>query len=95
MRYQVYIYEGSTQNEEFSHSLAMDAVDSYCSIKGIEFDRENANIMVGPTGKPFIDICPISFNISHSGILWVCMVGEKPCGIDIQVSSDMDVKRYE
>lgn len=95
MRYQVYIYEGSTNNTEFSHNLALDAVASYCSMRGIDFDRENANIMVGPMGKPFIDICPISFNISHTGILWVCMVGEKPCGIDIQVSENMDVKKYD
>lgn len=95
MKYQVYIYEGSTNNEEFSHSLALDAVYSYCSIKGISFDRENAKIVAGQNGKPYIEDCPVFFNISHTGILWVCMVGEKPCGIDIQVSEDMDVKKYD
>lgn len=95
MKFQVYIYEGSTENKEFSRGLALDAIMSFASLNDITFDREKAVIKTEEKGKPYIEGAPIFFNISHSGILWVCMVGENECGIDIQVSENMDVKKYE
>ena len=95
MKFQVYIYEGNTENKDFSRELLLDAIDSYCNIKGLPFDRNSAEISVGEKGKPYIDGFPVFFNVSHSGLMWVCMVGEEECGIDIQISADIDVKKYE
>ncbi len=95
MIFNVYIYEGTTSSEELSHRLALDAVVHYCLEKEIAFDDEINKWTEGEKGKPFFEDLPVHFNVSHSGFLWVCMVGEAPCGIDIQVGQEMNVRKYD
>lgn len=95
MIFNVYIYEGMTSSDELSHSLATDAVKSYCEEKGIVFNEKNHKWAETEKGKPYFTDLPVYFNVSHSGILWVCMVGEEPCGIDIQVGREMNARRYD
>ena len=95
MIFNVYIYEGTTSGEGLSHSLASDAVKKYCLGKGISFDVEKNGWAEGEKGKPYFTDLPVHFNVSHSGELWVCMVGDSPCGIDIQVGQEMNVRKYD
>lgn len=95
MTFNVYIYEGTTSGEELSHELAKDAVINYCSQKGIDFDDKVNRWSEAEKGKPYFADLPVHFNVSHSGMLWVCMVGDAPCGIDIQVGQEMNVRKYD
>lgn len=95
MVFSVYLYEGDTSSKQFSRSLALDRVADYCVEKGIDFDRKKAEIKEREKGKPYIDSLPVFFNVSHSGLLWICMVGDAECGIDIQTARDVDMRRYE
>ena len=95
MIFNVYIYEGTTSGEELSHELAKDAVINYCSQKGIDFDDKVNRWSEAERGKPYFADLPVHFNVSHSGMLWVCMVGDAPCGIDIQVGQEMNVRKYD
>ena len=95
MTFNVYIYEGTTSGEELSHELAKDAVINYCSQKGIDFNDKVNRWSEAERGKPYSADLPVHFNVSHSGMLWVCMVGDAPCGIDIQVGQEMNVRKYD
>ncbi len=95
MIFNVYIYEGTTSGEELSHELAKDAVINYCSQKGIDFDDKVNRWSEAERGKHYFADMNVHFNVSHSGMLWVCMVGDAPCGIDIQVGQQMNVRKYD
>ncbi len=95
MIYNVYIYEGTTSSEELSHELAKDAVMHFCAENDINFDENLNRWSEGEKGKPFFTGLPVHFNVSHSGLLWVCMVGLAPCGIDIQVGQEMSIRKYD
>ena len=81
--------------EELSGRLAEDAVKHYCAEKGIPFDEDRNKWAEGEKGKPYFTDLPVHFNVSHSGLLWVCIVGETECGIDIQVGQEMNVRKYD
>ena len=95
MTFSVYIYEGTTSSEELSHELATDAVRHYCAENGIVFDENSNKWAEEEKGKPFFTGLPVHFNVSHSGMLWVCMVGQALCGIDIQVGKEMNIRKYD
>ena len=44
-------------------------------------------------GKPDLEGYPVHFNVSHSGLLWLCIVGHAPCGIDIQQEEDCSFEK--
>ena len=50
-------------------------------------------IAEGPHGKPFFPNINLEYSVSHSGLLWVCAIGEKPLGIDIQEVRETDVEK--
>lgn len=95
MEYRVFVYEGDTSKDELSRRLAQDAVVAYCHAAGIALDEDINVIKEGENGKPYIEGLDVEFNVSHSGLLWVCMVGRAPCGIDVQVSKEMNVRKYD
>ncbi len=95
MTFNVYIYEGTTSGEELSHELAKDAVINYCSQIGIDFNDKVNRWSEAERGKPYFADLPVHFNVSHSGMLWMCMVGDAQCGIDIQVGQEMNVRKYD
>lgn len=95
MIFNVYIYEGTTSGEELSHELAKDAVINYCTQNNIDFDDKVNRWSEAERGKPYFANLPVHFNVSHSGMLWVCMVGDAQCGIDIQVGQQMNVRKYD
>lgn len=45
----------------------------------------------GPSGKPFLKKHPqLHFNLSHSGSLAVCAVGDVPLGVDVECIAPVD-----
>lgn len=45
--------------------------------------QENLVFQTGMYGKPYVEGCA-EFNISHSGDMVVCCIGDKQIGIDIE-----------
>lgn len=50
-------------------------------------------VVRGAHGKPELPNVALEYNVSHSGILWVCIVGEEPVGIDIQEVRPADYEK--
>ncbi len=94
MEYRVFVYEGDTSKDDLSRRLAQDAVKAYCDAAGIAFDEAVNVRKETEKGKPYMEGLDVDFSVSHSGLLWVCMVGTAPCGIDIQVSREISERRY-
>lgn len=67
--------------------LARKAITDWCDVpvEGIVFDKTE-------TGKPYAKGLPVEFNISHSGNMVVCVVDDKPVGIDIEKIRPIDLK---
>jgi len=93
MKYGIYFFEGDLKNEELRRALTLEAVSSYCCGNGIDFDGDSAVILKGEKGKPYIEGTPVHFNVSHTGNMWMCIVGPAPCGIDIQLEKDCEYER--
>ena len=45
---------------------------------------EDANIVIGENGKPYIEDVKFCFNISHSGDMVFCAVADSEIGIDVE-----------
>lgn len=57
---------------------------------GLNF--QDITIKKDPFGKPYQEVDPnIHFNLSHSKNVFVCVVSEKPIGIDIEKSRSFDL----
>lgn len=65
--------------------LVRQAAAACCRKQGITVG-ESSDYLIERTekGKPCFPNLPIEFSVSHSGGLWICMVGDGPCGIDLQ-----------
>jgi len=85
MKFKGYIYEGLESKKAILSSLK----------KYLEYKDEDTGILDGidikrgEKGKPYIDL-PVYFNLSHTGDFTIVMVGEAPCGIDIQILDKRD-----
>lgn len=88
MKFGIYIYEGDFEAAELRENLMLEAVGAYCASHGI--DCENIEVVRSEKGKPYI--CgagtDVYCNVSHSGNMWICIVGEAECGIDLQQLTD-------
>lgn len=88
MKFGIYIYEGDFSSPEFRENLITEAVASYCTAHSIGCD--DMSIVRSEKGKPYI--CgaerDVYCNVSHSGNMWICIVGEAECGIDLQLVKD-------
>ena len=93
MTYSVYFYEGDIKNEDLRRALVLEAVSAYCQSRDIGFDAENAVILKGEKGKPYIDGLPVHFNVSHTGTMWMCIAGPEECGLDIQQEKDCEFEK--
>lgn len=52
---------------------------------------ENIRFRVGENGKPYIENSNIEFSMSHSGTIAVCVISDKPVGIDIERIRDANI----
>lgn len=67
--------------------LARKAVAEWCNIPA-----ESIVFEITETGKPYAKSLPVEFNISHSGDVVVCVVDDKPVGIDVEKIYSLDLK---
>lgn len=103
MKYKVFVcdLDGSKCDPKaVSRQLCAAAVNAYCRMESIEIPLKKEvegfvpeDFLEGEKGKPYLKGHPVHFNVSHSELLWLCMVGESPCGIDIQQEKDCGYER--
>ena len=56
----------------------------YCGEAGLNYPVTEGKILREEKGKPYFVDIPLEFSLSHSGLLWMCMVSQQPCGLDLQ-----------
>lgn len=93
MTYSVYFYEGDLKNENLRRALVLEAVAAYCESRALGFDAQQAVFLRGEKGKPYIEGLPVHFNVSHTGTMWMCIVGPEECGLDLQQQKECDFEK--
>lgn len=88
MKYSIYIYEGDLSSPELRENLMTDAVIAYCGTHDVSWEK--ITVERAEKGKPYIYGTkePVYCNVSHSGNLWIAIVGPEECGIDLQRVTD-------
>lgn len=87
----LFIYEGYS-GEMNSDDLVAQALNMYLNEEGIKPPGNwNFNIDRSKNGKPFFEDAPIHFSVSHTGTMWVCLMGTSNCGVDIQEEREVSV----
>lgn len=81
----IYLYEGKEIKGSSGERLIVEAAKAFCREHQISTEEDTSfQILRSPEGKPYFPNLPVQFNVSHSGLMWICMMGLTPCGIDIQ-----------
>lgn len=81
----IYLYDGMFEKGEAGWPLIKEAAARYNGELGLGYDFDQAVICRGENGKPFFQGIPVEFSLSHSGIMWMCMFSEQPCGLDLEM----------
>ena len=81
----IYIYDGYFEQGEKGNPLIRKAAALFCEEAGIEF-KEDAEIIRPENGKPYFKDLPVKFSLSHSGIMWMCVMSTVSCGLDVQIT---------
>ncbi len=89
----IYIYDGPFERGDGGYPLIKEAAARYAAEKGLDFDFYKGDIQRSDKGKPFFVDGPVEFSLSHSGIMWMCMLSHRPCGLDLQVMKDCDYEK--
>lgn len=82
---QIYIYDGHFDQGDLGRILVREAASRYGWEKHLPYDFETAEIERTEKGKPFFVDIPVAFSLTHSGMMWMCMLSDQPCGLDLQV----------
>lgn len=84
--------------EDYRRSLLGDVLSRSLLEKMTGIDACELDICVDDMGKPYVaNVENVYFNVSHSGEWVVCIVSDKPCGIDIETmdKDNLDIaKRF-
>lgn len=63
-----------------------------------EYGVQDPQILRTPKGKPYVELCDTYLSVSHSGEYFLCIIAERPVGIDVQErknsNSDKIAERY-
>lgn len=86
--YTVYLYDGPFERGEAGWPLIRAAAARHGAEAGLPVDFTQAEILREEKGKPYFVETPLEFSLSHSGLLWICMFADRPCGIDLQRVKD-------
>lgn len=82
----LFLYEGEKNNTDMlvRHAYEIYAAETGRNIGSID-DADEISISRTENGKPyFTDIENVHFSVSHTGMMWVCLMADHPVGIDIQ-----------
>lgn len=85
----LFIYEGFSGGPDRSirtEELVLRAVVAYAEEMNIALEGMSREIERTEKGKPYFKELPLSFSVSHTDDLWVCLISEgtAPVGVDIQ-----------
>ena len=60
-----------------------------------EYGGQDPQILRTTKGKPYVELCDTYLSVSHSGEYFLCIIAERPVGIDVQErkNSNSDRKR--
>lgn len=83
----VYLYDGQFNKGDKGWPMVRAAAACYGGELGLAYDFEKVEICRTEKGKPFFVDIPVEFSLSHSGMMWMCLFADKPCGLDLQVVS--------
>ncbi len=89
----IYIYEGPFEKGEGNWPLIRRAGALYTQERGLDFPVFETEIIRTEQGKPCFTDIPLEFSLTHSGHLLMCMVGEAPCGLDLQEVKACDFEK--
>lgn len=95
----IYLYEGADARGadlkgEAGELLVREAAAFWCGQQGIPLtDASMVQILRTEKGKPYFPDLPLEFSVSHTGPMWICIMGAGPCGIDIQEVRDCEYKK--
>lgn len=81
----IYIYDGPFEKGSGGYALVRRAAERYCQEVGLTIDVQSIEIAKEDKGKPFFVDTPLGFSLTHSENLWMCMISQNPCGLDLQV----------
>ncbi|MBQ3185494.1 MAG: 4'-phosphopantetheinyl transferase superfamily protein [Firmicutes bacterium] len=63
-----------------------------------EYGVQDPQILRTTKGKPYVELCDTYLSVSHSGEYFLCIIAERPVGIDVQErknsNSDKIAERY-
>ncbi|MBR5316199.1 MAG: 4'-phosphopantetheinyl transferase superfamily protein [Firmicutes bacterium] len=81
----IYLYDGMFEKGEAGWPLIKEAAARYSGELGLGYDIGQAVICRGENGKPFFQGIPVEFSLTHSGMMWMCMFSDRPCGLDLEL----------
>ena len=79
-------YEGGPDRQKKTDELVMRAAEMFIQEKKLPLKETSMEIFREEKGKPVFTELPLSFSVSHTGDLWVCLIseGDSPVGVDVQ-----------
>lgn len=92
----VFACERNNLKGEAAYPILIEGAKICMDDMGISFDAENEEsffIERDENGKPYFVNLPIEFSISHTEGMWMCIMSDKPCGIDVQVHKKIDAEK--
>ncbi len=73
--------------------LLGEIIARYAVSKDLNLKNENISFKTDSNNKPYLAIAnqSVFYNISHSGDWVVCILSDKPCGIDVELIKQADI----
>lgn len=78
--------------EDYRRSLLADVLARQMLSETVHIDASELDIRVDKYGKPYVaNVSGYYFSVTHSGEYVACVVGDEPCGIDIEEVVDIEL----
>jgi len=90
----LFIYRGWKKRRDMtSDELVLKCLREYADCtEDDSIEHVNVRIERTKAGKPFFFGTDVQFSVSHTGAVWVCLMGRGALGVDIQRKAAADVK---
>lgn len=77
-------YTGGSDRRQKSENLMRSCAEKYIIEEKVPSECISGEILRTPKGKPYFKEIPVEFSVSHTGTLWVCLMGKETVGVDVQ-----------
>ncbi len=101
--FNLYLYRGDVNEiTGGAQELSKACVQKWAKTCGIDLECSQIEIFKDGNGKPLVnlnsptggkDFGQIHISISHTGKLWGILIGDKPCGLDLQYEVECDYEK--